>query len=174
MKKLPVLEDGGFLVFNKQRVPKSHMTIYKTRRENSCYNVHALWFFLEHKDKTQADYHRLCMNKSIEAVSIRDKKELLAYLTGVSDRSSRIATGDIALEPPTKKQRRDETGLEQIKQTEEQKERRPLKRKASNELNSPGLQAVGATMVSRETKLRDRTTILHADKIVSSLTLTYA
>lgn len=96
--KRPVGVEGDDLVFGEVRVPRATETGFRSLKgQGAPYALEACWFLLQHADTKFADYLAECSRHRIPKVSLVDKKDLLAYLTG---RSSAAALPHLSLTTP--------------------------------------------------------------------------
>jgi len=101
VNKRPVVLDGDCLVFDGVRLARDTQTSFRSLKgQGPHYTLDACWFFLQHAETRFAEYLVECSKHRFPKVSLVDKKELLAYLTGKIDSSSFISLISPALMGP--------------------------------------------------------------------------
>ncbi|KAG8469968.1 hypothetical protein KFE25_006423 [Diacronema lutheri] len=121
----PVMLQGEHLVFGALRIPRDTPTAYRSQ-QGAFYAIDQLWFYLQNAKMSHAQYLVACNKNKIRGVSLPDKRDLLAYLSGQTDSSAAVdfanapLIGDVvasaaAEQPAHKRQRgadapRDELG----------------------------------------------------------------
>jgi len=86
----PVLLQGDQMLFGSQKLPRDTPTAYRSLGNGAFYTIDQLWFFLQSSKMSHANYLMACNKNKIKAVSLPDKRDLIAYLSGQSDNSNNI------------------------------------------------------------------------------------
>jgi len=85
MARRPVVLEGDHLVFGEVRLPRATETAFRSLKgQGPPYTLDACWFLLQHEDAKFPDYLVECSRRRFPKVSLVDKKDLLAYLSGRS------------------------------------------------------------------------------------------
>jgi hypothetical protein len=97
--KRPVVLKDDNLVFGKTAFARKTLTAYRSGLTGAgeFYAIDSLWFLLQHKTAAHGTYVAECGKQGIKAVSLPDKRNLLAFLEGKTDSSPSI---DLANAPP--------------------------------------------------------------------------
>lgn len=96
MGNKPVMLQGDQIVFGTLRIPRDTPTAYRSQAggtqaaQGGFYAIDQLWFFLQNSKLSHAQYLMACNKTRIKAVSLPDKRDLLAYLSGQTDHSAAI------------------------------------------------------------------------------------
>lgn len=102
MARRPVVMEGDNLVFGEIRLPRSTETAFRSLKgQGPHYTLDACWFLLQHEDTKFPEYLVECSKHRFPKVSLVDKKELIAYLTGRSSSSPHISIIAPALALPS-------------------------------------------------------------------------
>ena len=75
--------------FDEQRFPKDTETNFKGQN-GKHYRLEDVWFMLQHREKPWLQYVKECNAFKFQIVSFLDHKDLLSYLTGKTDTSTKI------------------------------------------------------------------------------------
>jgi len=102
MGNKPVLLQGEQMVFGNMRIPRDTQTAYRSQAggsqatQGAFYTIDQLWFFLQNSKLSHAQYLMACNKNKFKGVSLPDKRDLLAYLSGQTDHSAAI---DLTIAP---------------------------------------------------------------------------
>ena len=91
--KRPITLDGNHVVFGATRYARNAPTAYRTTVSTirgGFYTVDALWFLLQNAEAKHSDYIKHCTAQDFVAVSLPDKKPVLAYLRGQVESSTAV------------------------------------------------------------------------------------
>ena len=95
----PITETDTQILFGRVAFHKNAPTAYRASTKDHFYTLEELLFFLNNNQKPIAQYVKDCGAKKFKPVSLPDRKNLLAYLTGKADSSPSI---DFAAAPPVR------------------------------------------------------------------------
>eukprot|EP01137_Pigoraptor_chileana_P022710 Opistho-2@87903 len=171
----PIVQDGDRVVFGDVAWPKSVQTNYKSAL-GGLYTLEALLFFLQNATLPHPQYVAAGSQAQVAVVSLPDRRDLLSFLKGETQTSSKIdptvyipppehvaAAGKHSLEdatrPDAKRARVDAAAVDAGSSSAMDLSGAPLT--SSTTLGAPLDDAV-AEIVSRERRLRTRHSVLHA------------